>query len=337
MLKKSHKGQIIGAVAAGLFSVSILVGAGWLFANRQYVADQVTVWSYSPPAEIRAIESKLSFTDKGEFYFRVTQPDLQTAEEFNQDCPRQEPGSPILGCYAAGRMYIYDIQNERLNGIEEVTAAHEMLHAVWERMSPAEKDRIGTILKTEFEQKADEALVERMAYYERNEPTEIINELHSIIPTEVAEISQELETYYQQYFDDRRAVVALHDQYSSVFDGLVERADGLYTELAALGLSIQEDRNSYNRSVEDLSRDIASFNFRANNGDFASISAFNAERTNLVARSNALDALRNEISADIDRYNAAYEEYLRIAGELEALNESIDSIVGELEEIPTFE
>lgn len=337
MLKKSPRGQIAGIVAAGLLSVAILVGAGWLFLNRQYVADQVTVWSYEPPVEIQEIESKLSFTDKGEFYFRVTQPELQTAEEFNQDCPRQEPGSPILGCYAAGRMYIYDIQNERLDGIEEVTAAHEMLHAVWERMSPAEKDRIGTLLKTEIEQSANAELAERMSYYERNQPTEIINELHSIIPTEVADISPALETYYQQFFEDRMAVVALHDQYSGVFDELVERADRLYNELAALGVSIQEDRLTYNRSVEDLSRDIASFNFRANNGDFESIAAFNAERSGLVARSNSLDSLRAAIGADIDRYNAAYEEYTRVAGELESLNESIDSIVGELEEIPAFE
>lgn len=337
MLKKSPRGQIAGIIAAGLLSVAILVGAGWLFLNRQYVADQITVWSYEPPADIQEIESKLSFTDKGEFYFRVTQPDLQTAEEFNQDCPRQEPGSPILGCYAAGRMYIYDIQNEQLAGIEEVTAAHEMLHAVWERMSPAERDRIGTLLKTEYELNADDALVERMSYYERNQPGEIINELHSIIPTEVGDISEELETYYKQFFQDRQAIVALHDQYSGVFDGLVERADRLYQELTSLGLSIQEDRITYNRAVEDLSRDIASFNFRANNGDFESISAFNAERSNLVARSNNLDALRADISAAIDRYNAAYEEYTQVAGELESLNESIDSIVGELEEIPAFE
>lgn len=337
MLKKSRKGQIVGAIAAGLLSIAILVGAGWLFLNRQYVADQVTVWSYEPPTDIQEIESKLSLTDRGEFYFRVTQPDLQTAEEFNQDCPRQEPSSPILGCYAAGRMYIYDIQNERLNGIEEVTAAHEMLHAVWERMSPAEQDRIGTLLKTEYEQNASDELRARMSYYERNQPTEIINELHSIIPTEVAEISNELQTYYRQYFEDRQAVVALHEQYRSVFNELVEEADQLYAELVSLGQTIGEDRLRYNRAVEDLSRDIASFNFRANSGDFASIAAFNAERNNLVARSNALESLRADISAAIQRYNAAYDEYTRVAGELESLNESIDSIVGELEEIPAFQ
>lgn len=336
MLKQSPRAQIIGAVVAGLLSLAILGGAGWLFFNRQYVADQVTVWSYQPTSEIREIELKLAFTDEGSFYFRVTQPELQAAQDFNQDCPRQEPGSPILGCYAMGRMFIYDVKNERLAGIEEVTAAHEMLHAVWERMTDAEKDRIGTLLKTAFEQKADPELVERMAYYERNEPTEIINELHSIIPTEVATLSPELEAYFDDFFKDRQIVVALHQQYSGIFDELMARSDTLYVELSTLGESIQANREKYNRAVEDLSRDIASFNYRANNGDFSSMSAFNRERNALVVRSNQLEAQRLSISQDIERYNATYEEYVRVAGELEALNESIDSI-SELQEIPSFE
>lgn len=336
MSPQRNRRHLAGAILAGVLSLIILATAGWLFFNRQFVADQAIVWSYTPPADILSLEERLRLTDKGSFYLRVTEPDIAPAAQFNQDCPRLEPGSPILGCYSSGRMYIYDVTEDRLDGIEEVTAAHEMLHAVWERMSLAERDRIGTLLKTEYQQNADEQLVERMGYYERNQPGEIINELHSIIPTEVKVISPELEEYYAQYFEDRQVVVGLYDQYSSVFTSLVAKADDLYADLAALGDSIETRSVTYNVGVDVLAQDINSFNTRANSGAFSSTAEFNQERSALVARSNELEALRVQIGEDIDRYNRLYQEYQDVAGELESLNASIDSI-SELKQIPLFE
>ena len=336
MSRQRNRRHVAGAIVAGLLSLLILVAAGWLFINRQYVADQAIVWSYSPPADIVDLEERLELTGKGSFYLRVTEPDIAPASQFNQDCPRLEPGSPILGCYASGRMYIYDVTEARLDGIEEVTAAHELLHAVWERMSESEQDRIGTLLKNEYQQNANKQLIERMGYYERNQPTEIINELHSIIPTEVKAISPELEDYYAQYFQDRQVVVGLYDQYSSVFESLILKTDDLYADLAKLGESIEARSETYNIGVDALALDITSFNARANSGAFSSTAEFNQERSALVARSNELEALRLKIGEDITRYNSLYAEYQDAAGELESLNASIDSI-SELQQIPLFE
>ena len=55
-----------------------------------------------------------------------------------------------------------------------------------------------------------------------------------------------------------------------------------------------------------------------------------------MARSNELEALRVQIGQDIERYNRLYQEYQDVAGELESLNASIDSI-SELKQIPLFE
>ena len=35
--------------------------------------------------------------------------------------------------------YIYNVNDERLNGLKEVTAAHEMLHAAYERLPESDK------------------------------------------------------------------------------------------------------------------------------------------------------------------------------------------------------
>jgi len=322
--KRSLRGTLIG----GTFSIALLVAAGFLFLNQQYVKDQVVVWGYSPSSNITAIENRIDLTQSGTFHFRATQPKVASSDTFNQDCPRQETASPILGCYTSDhRIYIYDITNQQLDGLEEVTAAHEMLHAAWQRMSMNEQTRVGALLKTEYQKHTNDAsLVERMEYYQRTEPGEFENELHSILGTEIEALSPELETYYGQYFNARQKVVALHEKYDAVFEALRTKADALYNEMTTLGASIDSRTNQYNADVQQLSADIETFNNRANDGSFSSISEFNRERSALVARSNTIDADRASISGDIDIYNAKYTEYQEVTSQIEVLNKSIDSI-----------
>lgn len=323
----SDKKHSLGStVLTGTLSIVILLVAAWLVMNRQYVMDQVSVWSYTPSESIKRIDQRVDFTAKGQFYFYATQPEVDGSDKFNQDCPRQEVGNPILGCYASGRIFVYDITDSQLDGMEEVTAAHEMLHAVWERMSPSEQSRIGDLLKAEYRSQINNSdLIERMGYYQRTEPGQFENELNSILGTELTTLSPELEAYYGQYFKDRQNVVSLHAKYDTVFRSLRDRSDALYIDLTALGVSINTKTTAFNSDVAKLAADIEAFNGRAKNGDFASMNQFNTQRATLVARSTEIDAERVVIGADIESYNQKYAEYQRIASQIELLNKSIDS------------
>jgi len=315
------------ALIGGLLSIIILGMAAFLVLNQQYVKDQISVWSYQPTSAVKSIESRIDLSGKGQFYFYATQPEVDGSDKFNADCPRQEVGNPILGCYASGRIYVYDVTNTQLDGLEEVTAAHEMLHAVWERASSAEQTRIGTLLRAEYQTLGSNTdLTDRMNYYQRTEPGQFENELHSILGTEVGNLSPALEAYYKQFFTDRQKVVDLHSKYSEVFKSLTAQSDALYSELTTLGASIEARSVQYNSDIKQLSADISTFNSRANSGDFTSISQFNNERATLVARSNTIDAARVAISNDIDTYNAKYADYQKVSSQIEALNKSIDSI-----------
>ena len=321
--KHSLRRSIIG----GTMSIVLLAIAGFLLLNQQYVKDQVAIWAYSPTASVTTIDERIGLTSKGKFYFYATQPAVDGSEKFNSDCPRQEVGNPILGCYSAGRIYVYDVTNSQLDGIEEVTAANEMLHAVWERMKPEEQARIGALLRAEYQKLAgDKDLTDRMGYYERTEPGEFENELHSILGTERKSLGSELETYYGQFFTDRQRVIALHSKYDTVFTDLKNRSDALYTELTMLGQSVETRSTQYEADSQTLAADISSFNSRADSGNFSSISQFNAERASLITRSNRLDADRDAITSDIETYNAKYAEYQAVASQIETLNKSIDSI-----------
>ena len=321
------KSSLRSSLFGGVFSALLLAFAGFLLLNQQYVTDQVSVWAYEPTSAVRSIEDRIDLTKQGQFYFYKTHPQVNNSDKFNADCPRQESDSPILGCYASGRIYIYDVPNAQLDGIQEVTASHEILHSVWDRMSEKEQSRIGALLKDEYTKlDTNSELAQRMAYYKRTEPGQLANELHSILGTEVKKLSPELEVYYAKYFSDRQVVVELYNNYDALFKELKAQSDTLYATLTTLGVEIESRSATYSANVRQLSADIASFNARASAGDFDSADQFNAERSRLVVRSNVLDGERASITGTIESYNSQYAAYQKIATQIETLNSSIDSI-----------
>lgn len=264
--------------------------------------------------------------DGGKFYFYISHPSIESAEEFNKKCSRKETGTAILGCYNGQTIFIYNVTDERLDGIKEVTAAHEMLHAAYSRLGEAEKKSVNELLEKEYEQlKNNKQFAERMAFYDRTEPGERDNELHSIIGTEVASISAELEMYYKKYFEDRLKAVRLHEKYAAVFNSLQKRGEEISAKLTDLAKAIESGSSQYNNDVAQLNQDIAAFNAKASSGGFSSGADFNAERARLIARANQLDIARQTVNDSIAEYNQLREELAAIATESDTLNKSIDS------------
>lgn len=293
--------------------------------NRQFVFDQFTVWTYRPSSNVQTLTAQAGLTTEGRFIFYATTPEVADQTTFNKECPRQEVGNPILGCYTAdGRIYIYNLTNSQLEGVEQVTVTHEMLHAVWQRQSAAEQSRIGTLLNEVYNATNNTELKNRMSYYERAEPGEFTNELHSILGTEVSTLSPELESYYAKYFD-RSKVLAWHEKYNSVYTALYTQSDDLASKLKTLGSSIETRSSQYSKDMTQLSSDIAAFNSKATNGGFSSNAEFTAERSALVDRSNTLESQRTAINTDITTYNKYYDQYQAIGLQLQSLNDSIDS------------
>jgi hypothetical protein len=320
---RQHKSRRLVGLAIGVIGI---LAALLLLVNRQYVTDQVSVWQYQPSSDVVALAERSSMSGMGTFYFYASHPQLQNAEQFNATCERKEEATAILGCYNGQYIYIYNISDAKLDGIREVTAAHEMLHAAYDRLSEQEKQKIGELIEAEFESlKEDEELAERLAFYERTEPGERINELHSIIGTEVAAISSELEAYYAKYFDDRSQVVALYDQYADVFQSLQERSDQLSQRLTELGDAIEAESAQYNKDVTQFNRDVEAFNQRAENGEFSSQAEFDSARATLLARGDVLEANRQQVNDKVAEYERLRAELIGIASQSEALNRSIDS------------
>jgi len=196
----NKKYRLFGSVIGIISLVAVLLATAWVILNRQYVLDQLTVWSFTPSSAVASINQRSGFTEKGTFYFYTSKPEVAPASQFNNSCVRQEVTSAILGCYSNKQIYIYDIPNNELDGVEEVTAAHETLHAVWDRLSRSEQESLTEVLQEAFSKIDDPELNERMAYYERTQPGERYNELHSILATEFKNLGPTLEAHYAKYF-----------------------------------------------------------------------------------------------------------------------------------------
>lgn len=312
--------------AVGILALLSLVLALVLFLNRQFIADQITVWQYQPSSEMATFADRTGMNSGGKFAFYSSKPSLESSQDFNTKCDRKEVSTAILGCYNGHAIYIYNVTNQQLDGIREVTAAHEMLHAAYDRLPDSERDRVNQLVEAEYESlKNRPDFAERMAFYERTEPGERDNELHSIIGTEVKGISVDLEAHYKKYFSDRAKVVALHGKYVAVFTDLQSRSNELSSQLTTLGEQIKSQTQLYNNEVSSLNGAVQSFNARANSGSFSSEAAFNSERSALAARLDRLDTLRTQINTNVDSYNEIRSELITIASESDALNQSIDS------------
>lgn len=309
-----------------LVFVFCVVVAGLLFINRQYVVDQLSVWQYQPSSDIILLANRSDMSNKGKFYFYASQPSLQNATNFNKKCTRKEDSTAILGCYNGRNIYIYNVTDAQLDGIREVTAAHEMLHAAYDRLEEREKQSINTLLEAEYDkQKNDKDFATRMAFYARTEPDGRGNELHSVIGTEVANISPELEAHYGKYFNERSKVIALHVKYASVFNQLQTRSDELSAQLMELGDKIEEESINYNKEVTELNTNIENFNAQARSGEFATQEEFQTERGELTQHVRQLDARRTTINDKVAEYESLRQELTGIASQSAALNRSIDS------------
>lgn len=312
----------IGRLFTITLSVAVLLLSIGVFLWQDEVTDWWLLRNYEPPAEIVQLADDTTMNDKGRRYFYVYRPQLLSSDTFRNSCTIAEK-SIVLGCYVSRQgIYIYDVEDERLEGIRQVTAAHEMLHVAYERLSASEQERIDRLTAQAYAELADERIERVIAAYEARDPGVVSNELHSILPTEVREIGPELEEYYRQYFTNRTAIVELAEQYAEVFDEarqLVERLDEqLRTELQEIEfvqLQLEADARRLERERDELNRLL----------DANRIAEYNRRVDPFNAGVRAYNQTVSSVRSMVDDYNQLVNRRNEAALDHQSLVESIDS------------
>jgi hypothetical protein len=326
--KPPRRGAAAGVTSTIL--VLVLAAASVLaVVNKQFIVDQFTVWNFASSPALDSYIERSTMTDHGAFLFKASQPTIEEAAQFNTVCSTHEEGTGVLGCYTPSSKLItlFDVTDPQLDGLEDVVAAHEMLHAAWDRMSSDARAALAPLLEAEAATLSDDKeFAATMAFYARAEPGQRLNELHSIIGTEVGSLAPELETYYSQYFTDRAALVALHEKSNAVFVKLQKQTAELVSEIDTLRAKIDDDYAAYNAGYDLLNSDIDTFNAQANDGDFATQEEFDQARSALIYRQQRLDDLYASIERRNNTYNDKVDELEKLNAQAAALNTAINVV-----------
>ncbi len=318
----SNKRIVIRTIVTTLLTIAV---SAFVTLYGQRVVDMTMAAQYQPSDKISSVNERLDLTSRGTDLFYASKPAIQGAETFNANCQSQERTTAILGCYYKSQIYLYDIQNQNLDGTLEVTAAHEMLHAAYERLNFIEKIQVDKMIERQYEViKNDSALKKTMEYYRTAEPNDLVNELHSILGTTVVKLNPDLESYYGQYFSDRQDIVKLNEKYNAIFGEVSKKAEELSVKIKAMEPEIQAELATYDADRAQMELDIESFNQRATSGGFTTQSSFYAARNALMARTAALNARRDAINAKVNEYNAYVEELNNLSVKAYELNKSIN-------------
>ncbi len=307
MAEKSKNKTLKSIITVAIVALITACGVGF-FLNRGQVYDFISAQTFSPSEKIANVKRSIDLTDRAGTIFYATHPALMEKDDFNEACDSHDDEISVLGCYSDGRIYLYNIEDSELAGVVESTAAHELLHAVWERMNINEKNEITAYIKTVYDdEKYHEMLAEDLETYAEDER---IEELHSRIGTEIADLPAALEAHYAKYFKNQDLVVDFYDSYIAPFRELSEEIDAMAKKLETMSTEVDEKTAAYYRNADALSAEINEFNSCANTPNcFATDAAFYARRNILVSKQSALDSEYDALSDLIDQYNALVEEY----------------------------
>lgn len=308
-----------------LFTLITLVLVCAFLWQRQAVFDYFKLYGYTAPSPVSDLADHTTMTDGARRVFYVNHPAIQDRRLFNQSCSALGEQTIILGCYHPidRGIFLFNVTDERLRGVDEVTAAHELLHAEYNRLSTAKRRHIDNVLNDYYQHQLVDARVRSIIEaYQRTEPKDVTNEMHSVFGTEIRDLPPELESYYRAYFQNRQSIVSYAESYQIEFTSRQSKVAVYDARLMAM--KVQIDANSKQLAdgqqliiaarsrLESLrtSGDIATYNDGVP-GYNASIVSYNQ----LVSQTKTL----------IDAYNEIVAERNQTAVEVSDLAHSIDS------------
>jgi hypothetical protein len=295
------------------------------WAQRQQIWDWWQLKDYSPPIAVSALANTDGMTGQGKHLFYVNHPQIiGDPATFRSQCNQNEQ-TIVLGCYKPPEngIAIYDIQDARLSGVEQVTAAHEMLHAAYERLSTKERNSINAQLESYYQtQLQDKRVLDTINAYKTTEPNEVVNEMHSVFGTEVANLPQPLEDYYKKYFVNRSVVVSFANGYEGEFTNRTNQITADDQKLASMKQQIESEEKSLQAQTEKINNDRNRLNsLRSSN----QINEYNSGIDSFNAEVNAYNQSVRKLQNDIAAYNSLVEARNAIAGELRSLDSALDT------------
>ncbi len=313
--KSSSKSSIVIAV------VLIAALATGIYKSRD-ILDFIALRNYQAPAQVAQLADQTTMADHTRKVFYVNHPEIQEKQQFKTSCTQAEQ-TIVLGCFISNDgIYLLQVEDQRLEGVLQVTAAHEVLHAMYDRLNAKDRQRIDGLTQQYFSTTTDERIKKTVENYRKKDASIVPNELHSILGTEVRDLPPDLEAYYARYFKDRKAIVAFSEKYEQTFVSLENQVNAYDQELRDIKATIDVNQGKLKASEDRIDSEknrldqlIAQKNVEEYN---QSVSSFNA----LV---NSHNALIRETQGLVERYNKIVEDRNALATTEAQLVQAIDA------------
>lgn len=271
----------IGRIFTAVFSVVVIAGSIYGITHRQQILDYLALRNYTPSQRVVQLADETTMTGDTRRVFYINHPELNNKTAFRQNCPSTEH-SIVLGCYVENKgIYLLDVTDHRLSGVIQVTAAHEVLHAEYDRLSRAERQNVDKMTADYFSQVSNERVKRTIEQYRSKDPSIVPGELHSILGTEIRNLSPELEAYYSKYFDDRSKIVGYSENYEKTFVDLSAQVEDYDRQLQSLKETIESNRVEIEGQSGEIERQKSQLDNLLSSGQTeqynASVPAFNSE------------------------------------------------------------
>jgi len=308
-----------------LFLLVVLAAAILLALNKQNLQDWRKLRGYQPPAAVAHLADQDTMNAYTQHLFYLNKPQLlSTVASFRRYCPENKD-TIVLGCYHSGQngIFIYAVQDADLAGIQQVTAAHEVLHAVYARLSTKERTQLNSQLEDFYKHGLiNPRVLAEVKIYQKTEPGDVMDEMSCTFGTEIAQLPAPLEAYYQRYFTHRAAIVAYEQQYEGAFTTKQNAITADDKQLASLKAQITAQQAALSYQLSQLNSDHAKLQSLQASAQTAAFNAAVPGYNNEINTYNAgVDALRGIVTS----YNQLVSARNLIAGQLTTLDSAIDT------------
>ncbi|HSW75305.1 MAG TPA: hypothetical protein VLG16_05570 [Candidatus Saccharimonadales bacterium] len=304
----------------------ILAATGFgVVVKRDAITDWAVLQNYMPPANVAQLASQTTMTSLAKHYFYVNKPQIEGKDAFNTQCTNKIEQSVVLGCFHGNRqgIFIFNVTTPELDGVQQVTAAHEMLHQAYQRLNSSEKQRVDSMLSSYYKTGlTDQTIKDQMASYQKSEPNDVVDEMHSVFGTEATRLPADLEQYYRRYFTNRSVVTGFYTQYQAAFTSRNQQIMDYDSQLTTQKQQIDALQALAMSQLQTLNAQKSQMDAQKAGGDIHGYNAMVDSYNQMVNQYNAqLDVLRQEI----DGYNKLVAARNAIAVQEQQLQQDLSS------------
>lgn len=312
-----------------LFKTAVLLATvgvvGVVWWQRVPLHDWWRLRGYTPSAAVAQLATDDTMLPYTRHLFYLNQPQLPTTvTAFRKSCPENQD-TIVLGCYHPDQngIYIYDVQDQSLAGIQQVTAAHEVLHSVYARLSSKDRQQLNAELQSYYQNGlTDETVKAEVAIYQKTEPTSVYDEMSCTFGTEIAQLPAALEAYYARFFSDRQKIVGYEQQYQAKFSALQQQISDYDTHLSDLKSQIDGQEADLKTQSSQIDSRKSQLQQLLNSGQ---VSAYNSAVASYNAQVDGYNAELTTLKQNIASYNQLVDERNGVAGQLTTLDNAIDT------------